>query len=160
MAIPSFIDQTVLTVAAGNGGHGCASIHREKFKPLGGPDGGNGGNGGSVILRVDPNLTTLVEFHRQSGAAGRQRPARRGRLRQRRQRRGRRARACRTAPWSATPRPARCSPTWSAPDAEVVVAAGGRGGLGNAALASTARKAPGFALLGEDGRVPPDHAWS
>ena len=66
MAIPSFIDQTVLTVSAGNGGHGCASIKREKFKPLGGPDGGNGGNGGSVILRVDPNLTTLVEFHRQS----------------------------------------------------------------------------------------------
>ena len=46
MAIPSFIDQAVLTVSAGNGGHGCASIHREKFKPLGGPDGGNGGNGG------------------------------------------------------------------------------------------------------------------
>ena len=66
MAIPSFIDQTVLTVSAGNGGNGCASIHREKFKPLGGPDGGNGGNGGSIILKVDPNLTTLVEFHRQS----------------------------------------------------------------------------------------------
>ena len=66
MAIPSFVDAATLTVAGGNGGHGCASIHREKFKPLGGPDGGNGGNGGSVILRVEPGLTTLVEYHRQS----------------------------------------------------------------------------------------------
>ena len=66
MAIPSFVDSVTLTVIAGNGGHGCASIHREKFKPLGGPDGGNGGNGGSVVIRVDPGLTTLVDYHRQS----------------------------------------------------------------------------------------------
>ena len=66
MAIPSFVDCARLIVAAGNGGHGCASVHREKFKPLGGPDGGNGGDGGSVILRVDPGLTTLVDYHRQS----------------------------------------------------------------------------------------------
>ena len=39
MAIPSFVDRVKLTVQAGNGGHGCASVHREKFKPLGGPDG-------------------------------------------------------------------------------------------------------------------------
>ena len=61
MAIPSFVDRVKLTVQAGNGGHGCTSIHREKFKPLGGPDGGNGGDGGSVILRVDDSLSTLVE---------------------------------------------------------------------------------------------------
>ena len=66
MAIPSFVDRVKLTVQAGNGGHGCTSIHREKFKPLGGPDGGNGGDGGSVILRVDDSLSTLVEYHRQS----------------------------------------------------------------------------------------------
>ena len=42
MAIPTFVDQVTLHVYAGNGGHGCASIHREKFKALGGPDGGNG----------------------------------------------------------------------------------------------------------------------
>ena len=66
MAIPSFVDRARLTVSAGNGGHGCASVHREKFKPLGGPDGGNGGNGGSVVLRADPGLTTLVDYHRQS----------------------------------------------------------------------------------------------
>ena len=53
MAIPTFVDRARLTVSAGNGGHGCVSVHREKFKPLGGPDGGNGGDGGSVLLRVD-----------------------------------------------------------------------------------------------------------
>ena len=66
MAIPSFVDRVKLTVQAGNGGHGCTSIHREKFVPLGGPDGGNGGDGGSIIFRVDDSLSTLVEYHRQS----------------------------------------------------------------------------------------------
>src|SRR5664279_1469480 len=66
MAIPSFVDSVTFTAIAGNGGHGCASVHREKFKPLGGPDGGNGGNGGSVVIRADPGLTTLVDYHRQS----------------------------------------------------------------------------------------------
>ncbi|HMT86681.1 MAG TPA: GTPase ObgE, partial [Arachnia sp.] len=59
MAIPSFVDRVQLTVQAGNGGHGCASVKREKFKPLGGPDGGNGGDGGSIVLRVDGNPTPL-----------------------------------------------------------------------------------------------------
>ncbi|HCW41546.1 MAG TPA: GTPase ObgE, partial [Cutibacterium acnes] len=66
MAIPSFVDRATLTAVAGKGGHGCASVKREKFKPLGGPDGGNGGHGGSVILRVDPQVTTLVDYHWQS----------------------------------------------------------------------------------------------
>src|SRR4030081_3616605 len=43
---PRFVDRVVIHARAGNGGHGCASVHREKFKPLGGPDGGNGGRGG------------------------------------------------------------------------------------------------------------------
>ena len=60
----SFIDRVVLHVTAGHGGHGVASVRREKFKPLGGPDGGNGGHGGSVILRVDPQATTLLDYHR------------------------------------------------------------------------------------------------
>ena len=45
-----FVDRVVLHVSAGDGGPGCSSIHREKFKPLGGPDGGNGGHGGNVVL--------------------------------------------------------------------------------------------------------------
>src|ERR1700710_3231461 len=59
----SFIDRVVLHVSAGSGGHGCASIRREKFVPLGGPDGGNGGRGGNVILTVDSGVATLLDFH-------------------------------------------------------------------------------------------------
>src|SRR5215207_11491063 len=64
MAIPSFVDRVVLHLTAGSGGNGVASIRREKFKPLGGPDGGNGGRGGDIILRVDPQTTTLLDYHR------------------------------------------------------------------------------------------------
>jgi GTP-binding protein len=61
--VVTFVDRVVLYAAAGNGGNGCASVHREKFKPLGGPDGGNGGRGGDVVLVVDPSTTTLLDFH-------------------------------------------------------------------------------------------------
>ena len=150
MAIPSFVDRAILRVAGGNGGHGCASIHREKFKPLGGPDGGNGGNGGSVILRVDPSLTTLVDYHRQS-----QRRAPNGQPG-----RGDFANGADGAdvvllvPDGTVVSDADTGEALAdlvGPDAELVVASGGRGGLGNAALASATRKAPGFALLGEEG---------
>ena len=59
----TFVDRVVLNVTAGSGGRGTASIHREKFKPLGGPDGGNGGRGGSVIVVVDAQMTTLLDYH-------------------------------------------------------------------------------------------------
>ena len=61
--MPTFVDQVVLHAAAGDGGNGCASVHREKFKPLGGPDGGNGGRGGDVVLVVDAGTTTLLDYH-------------------------------------------------------------------------------------------------
>ena len=57
-----FVDEAVITVTAGNGGNGCISFRREKFIPLGGPDGGDGGDGGSVWLEADENLNTLVDF--------------------------------------------------------------------------------------------------
>jgi GTPase len=149
MAVPTFVDRVVLHVAGGKGGNGVASVHRERFKPLGGPDGGNGGDGGDVILRVDPDVTTLVDYHREShrrAGNGKQGMG------------GHRAGANGEPIVLAVPN----GTIVSTPEGEVladlvgagtelVVAPGGKGGLGNAALASRSRKAPGFALLGEAG---------
>ena len=60
-----FVDEATITVSAGSGGNGCISFRREKFIPLGGPDGGDGGNGGSVWLQADENLNTLIDFRHQ-----------------------------------------------------------------------------------------------
>jgi len=57
-----FVDETVIKVAAGNGGSGCLSFRREKYIPRGGPDGGDGGDGGSVFLRADDAVNTLVDY--------------------------------------------------------------------------------------------------
>ena len=56
-----FIDQAKIYLKAGDGGHGCIAFLREKFRALGGPSGGDGGKGGSIILQVDPQLTTLQD---------------------------------------------------------------------------------------------------
>ncbi|MCL6618621.1 MAG: GTPase ObgE [Thermomonas hydrothermalis] len=60
------VDEAEITVIAGNGGNGCISFRREKFIPLGGPDGGDGGDGGDVWLQADENLNTLVDFRHQT----------------------------------------------------------------------------------------------
>jgi GTP-binding protein len=149
MAVPTFVDRVSLHVAAGRGGNGVASVHREKFKPLGGPDGGNGGPGGSIILRVDPDVTTLIDYHHNSkrratsgghGAGGHRNgthgedlvlPVPDGTV--------------------VTDDQGTVLADMVGAGTELVIAEGGRGGLGNAALASSKRKAPGFALLGEPG---------
>src|SRR5689334_19894688 len=149
MAVPTFVDRVTLHVTAGRGGNGVASVHREKFKPLGGPDGGNGGPGGSVILRVDPDVTTLVDFHHSPhrraehgghGAGAHRNGAHGGDL-------------VLPVPDGTVVSDERGNVLADlvGPGTEMVVAEGGRGGLGNAALASSKRKAPGFALLGEPG---------
>ncbi len=146
-----FIDRVVVHARAGNGGNGCASVHREKFKPLGGPDGGNGGRGGSVVLVVDPQVHTLLDFHFHPHVV---------------------APSGKQGAGSNRDGAAGADLEVKVPDGTVVLdergrlladlvgagtrfeaAAGGRGGLGNAALASRARRAPGFALLGEKGEA-------
>jgi len=59
-----FVDRVQIEVAAGNGGRGMCSFRREKYVPLGGPDGGDGGNGGSVILHADPHENSLFRIAR------------------------------------------------------------------------------------------------
>jgi len=60
-----FVDEAIIHVQAGNGGNGCISFRREKFIPFGGPDGGDGGSGGSVWLVADEGLNTLIDFRHQ-----------------------------------------------------------------------------------------------
>lgn len=145
-----FVDRVVIHVAAGDGGHGCASVHREKFTPLGGPDGGNGGRGGDVVLVVDPGVHTLLDFHYRSQAR-----AGSGKAGQGSHRNGAVGEDLELRVPDGT--------VVLTPDGAVladligagtrfVAAAGGHGGLGNAALVSRTRKAPGFALLGEPGQ--------
>jgi GTP-binding protein len=147
--VTAFVDRVVLHVQAGDGGHGCASVLREKFKPFGGPDGGNGGHGGDVTLVVDPGVHTLLDFHfrphikagnGKGGQGGNRDGAGGGEL----------------------ILPVPDGTVVQSVDGEVladlvgagtsfVVARGGRGGRGNAALANSRRKVPGFAELGEPG---------
>ncbi|MGQ3888042.1 Obg family GTPase CgtA [Legionella sp. CNM-1927-20] len=60
-----FVDEAIINVEAGHGGHGCLSFRREKFVPFGGPDGGDGGDGGSIYLEANSDLNTLIDFRYQ-----------------------------------------------------------------------------------------------
>jgi GTP-binding protein len=149
--VTTFVDRVILKVSGGRGGNGCASVHREKFKPLGGPDGGNGGRGGDVIVIADSDVTTLLEFHHSphrkatNGAAGQG---------------GHKNGAQGPDIILKVPIGTLILDEEGLELADLVragdtytLAAGGRGGLGNAALASSKRRAPGFALLGEEGEA-------
>lgn len=145
----SFVDQVKLFLRAGHGGNGCVSVRREKFKPLAGPDGGNGGDGGDIVLVADPQVTTLLAYHgrphrssengqpgmgdNRSGATGEPLEL--------------------PVPVGTVVKDADGAELvdLTEPGMRFVVAPGGQGGLGNAALASQKRKAPGFALLGTPG---------
>ncbi|MET7374107.1 GTPase ObgE [Micromonospora arida] len=145
----TFVDRVVLHLQAGDGGHGCASIHREKFKPFGGPDGGNGGHGGSVSLVVDPQVTTLLDFHfhphvkadNGKGGAGSNRDGANGHNLVLKVPNGT---VVQTSDGTVLADMVGAGTTFE-------VARGGRGGRGNASLANAKRKAPGFAELGEPG---------
>ncbi|WP_019179053.1 GTPase ObgE [Microbacterium yannicii] len=145
----TFVDRVTLHLSAGKGGNGCVSVRREKFKPLAGPDGGNGGHGGDIVLVADPQETTLLSYHHsphrsggnggfgmgdhRSGAAGEslELPVPVGTV--------------------VKDTSGETLVDMIEPGMRFVVAPGGLGGLGNAALSNPKRKAPGFALLGTPG---------
>lgn len=145
----TFVDQVQLHLQAGRGGNGCVSVRREKFKPLAGPDGGAGGHGGSIVLLADPQVTTLLEYHRrphrtaENGGygAGGYREGTHG------------EEMVLSVPVGTVVKDDKGEVLidLTEPGTRYLVAEGGIGGLGNNALASAKRKAPGFALLGTEG---------
>ncbi|MCW4459686.1 GTPase ObgE [Microbacterium sp. MPKO10] len=147
----TFVDRVTLHVSAGKGGNGCVSVRREKFKPLAGPDGGNGGNGGNIIIEADPQVTTLLPYHRSPHRASENGGFGMGDLRH-----GfAGADLVLPVPVGTVVKDAaeKTLIDLTEPGTQYVIAEGGYGGLGNAALASTKRKAPGFALLGTPGQA-------
>lgn len=145
----TFVDQVTLHLRAGNGGDGCVSVRREKFKPLAGPDGADGGNGGTISLVADPNTTTLLEYHFQPHRAGGDGGDGAGDFRNG----ATGADIVLPVPIGTVVKNAKGEliADLLEPGMELVVAEGGIGGLGNAALSNSKRKAPGFALLGVPG---------
>lgn len=145
----TFVDEVTLHLHAGKGGNGCVSVKREKFKPLAGPDGGTGGNGGDIVLVADPQVTTLLAYHHSPHRSGGN-----GGFGMGDHRAG--------AEGESLILPVPVGTVVKDVDGTVIVdmidpgmryvaAPGGLGGLGNAALSSQKRKAPGFALLGTPG---------
>ena len=145
----SFVDEARIKVAAGDGGNGCLAFHREPYNPKGGPDGGDGGRGGSVILRADSSVGTLLDLkdHPHIKAA-----------------RGGHGSGSRRHGAEGDDRVVLVPPGTVVFDEDdvliadlpaagdsVVIARGGQGGRGNARFASAARRAPAFAEKGEPG---------
>jgi GTP-binding protein len=136
-----FIDRAVVRVVAGAGGAGACSFRREKFVPKGGPDGGDGGTGGSVFVRADANLSTLLDYRyrthwkaeRGTHGKGKNMTGRSG------------ADLYLPVPPGTDVRDAETGDLLGAlllPDETVLVARGGRGGRGNARFATPTHQAP------------------
>jgi GTPase len=145
-----FIDRAVVRVKAGDGGSGIVSFRREKFVPMGGPDGGDGGRGGDVIVRADANLSTLLDYtYRDSWKAesgdhgsGANKTGRSG------------AGVVLPVPPGTVLRDLGTGEMLGElvePGDEIVVARGGRGGKGNAYFATATHQAPREYQPGEDG---------
>jgi len=145
-----FLDHAVIHVKAGRGGEGAVSFRRESYAPHGGPDGGDGGKGGNVVLQVDPNLSTLLDYRyrKEYSAPGGQKGSGSNRT-------GRSGEdlVLRVPPGTV----AKDSETGDVlgeliePDDQVIIARGGRGGRGNAFFATATNQAPRHAQPGEDG---------
>ncbi|MEK0306108.1 GTPase ObgE [Bifidobacterium favimelis] len=155
----AFVDRVTIHVKGGDGGNGASSIRREKYKPLAGPDGGDGGDGGSVYLQADPNATSLLDFrylpHRSAGSGtmglGGDKDGSQG------------DDLVLSVPVGTvvfkaigaegeSKHPGQRLADLNHAGDRFMAAQGGVGGLGNRHLANRARRAPGFALLGEPGQ--------
>jgi len=145
-----FIDEVKIRVIAGDGGRGCVSFRREKFVPRGGPNGGNGGKGGNVIALPDPQLTTLLDLRYQKQyragrgehGLGKDQHGRTGEDRVIKVPVGTIIRDASTGELIGDLKEA---------NQHVIVAAGGRGGKGNAHFVSSTNRSPRFAQPGEPG---------
>src|SRR6266511_1918120 len=144
-----FVDETTLEVTAGRGGDGVTAFHREKYRPRGGPDGGDGGHGGDVVLAADPSVATLVEYHFHPHQR-----ARKGTHGQGNNRKGSDG-ADRLLPvpvgTMVRDEDGRLLADLATPGARFVAARGGRGGRGNASL-SAGRRVAHFHERGEPGQ--------
>ena len=145
-----FVDKVRITVIGGRGGDGAVAFHREKYVASGGPDGGDGGHGGSVILRVNDNLSTLLDFRykrkyaAQSGANG-----------QGRNMSGKRGESLIIqVPRGTVVRDAASNQIIvdMSTGEDFMLAKGGRGGWGNAHYATATRQVPRFARSGLPGQ--------
>jgi GTP-binding protein len=147
-----FIDETKIRVSAGDGGRGCVSFRREKFVPRGGPNGGDGGHGGDVVMEADAQLTTLLDLRYQK-----QYKAGRGQHGMGSDCHGRRGDDCTIhVPVGTIIRDTATGELigdLKETGERVVVAAGGRGGRGNAYFASSTLRGPRFAQPGEPGEM-------
>jgi GTP-binding protein len=146
----NFVDEVTIHVRSGDGGAGCVSFRREKFVPLGGPDGGDGGRGGDVIFRVSPHVATLLDLRvrphpkagRGMGGMGKNRHGAGG------------ADLVVVVPCGTMIRDADTGELladMTEPDQEVLLLKGGRGGQGNARFTTSTHRAPKFAQPGEPG---------
>jgi GTP-binding protein len=144
-----FVDETTIEVSAGRGGDGVTAFHREKYRPRGGPDGGDGGRGGDLLLVADPNVATLVEYHFHPHQR-----AEKGTHGQGSNRKGADA-ADRVLPVPVgtlvRDEQGRLLADLAAPGDRFLAARGGRGGRGNAAL-SAGRRVAHFHERGEPGQ--------
>ena len=145
-----FIDRTKIIVKAGDGGHGKSAFRREKFVPKGGPSGGDGGRGADVILRVDRNMNTLLDFRYHRKFVGKN-----GGNGDIKNQYGKNAPHCIIkVPAGTLVKDAETGEVLADlvhEGDEAIVAKGGRGGRGNAKFATSANRAPTFAELGEPG---------
>jgi GTP-binding protein len=147
-----FVDEAEIEARGGHGGAGCISFLREKYRPKGGPDGGNGGDGGDVVLEADPSLTTLLDFKYQPRLAAKR--GVHGRGKEQHGHRG--ADVVARVPLGTVVHDAETGERLAdlcAAGARVIVAHGGRGGRGNATYKSSTNQAPRRAQPGEDGEV-------